>query len=321
MKSLALFLGTLFLCLAAAVQPARANPYYLEKPSLKKMSEGLSQKDQITDLYNDFLQGQLDSQKVSLLWSKNNKLMKLFYQQAKESKAFVRGEIEEEKVLNSIVQAVQLSILMAHKQLKEKDYLGAQDHFNGWLLFAADLPFEEATLVGLRVCGVIRSLLLDALEKAEKDQLFEVVDQKKWSAFQKWSLEMRSPWPVDRVVLSESRRVLGPKYMPTAEKVAVSLQKNTYQTSEFALANAVGRKGINMDFIKQIWREKDIEQMKTEVFRINAFQIRMAARSYEAVSGQKPKTIDQLVSEKFLPRVLINYRTGKPFSLEQAALH
>jgi hypothetical protein len=59
---------------------------------------------------------------------------------------------------------LQLSLLEVRRQAFKKNWAMVQKHCASWFLFAADFPYEESSLVGLRISGVVRSLILDELE-------------------------------------------------------------------------------------------------------------------------------------------------------------
>jgi hypothetical protein len=314
----------LFLLLTPHLSEAQKKPevrqiVYHEKLSLKKLGEQILEGEKITELFRQNSPDKMDllwQKKVSQLVKLNQKLMEKWLAANVSGEAFVRGEIDDEMVLNRIFQAVQLSILKIRLERQKNNYLGVKEELNSWFSFCATLPFDEASLVSLRLSNLVRSLLFDEIEAMQKQaQTFDEL----WLH---WSKTVKIPWPIDRVILSESKRfVADRRLMKVTEKLAVSLQKNTYQTSAAALAEIGGGNNKDLEFLKKMWREEDIGAMKTEVNRLAAFRIRLAVGNYERKSGKKPTSIEELVNSRLLESVPINYLTGKPFDLTQAALH
>jgi hypothetical protein len=313
-----LLLSPVFAETAKKPQPPR-QIIYREKPSLKSFGEQILRGDEITQLFK--------SEQRDLAWQKKaneliraNRLVLENWQKANLSgEGFRRGEIDDEKVLNQVLQAVQLSILKIRRERQNNNFLAVKEELNFWFTFAAALPFDEATLVSLRLSNLIRSLLLDEIEAIEKQATPLLAADELWLH---WSKSLKLPWPVDRVVLSESRRFLrDARLMKITEKLALSLQKNTYQTVAAAMNNIGGGNSPELEFLKKMWREEDITAMKTEVTRLSSFRVRLAAANYERKLSKKPTSIDELVAQHLLDSVPINYLTGKPFDLTQTALH
>lgn len=295
----------------------------LVKPSFKQYATELKRGDEITQIYKDTRSypqpNQIFPDKVvDELWKINAPLMGQALEHFRNSTPFVRGEIEDEKTLAGVLSMLQLSILKARQSAKKMAFSQVKDELSPWFIFGSDMPYEESSLVGLRLAGVIRSFLFDELELIQRNWPKELGQNELWLI---WSKELRAPWPIDRVIISESKRLLKQTYLKVAENVAQKLQKNAYQTSEAVLNQTVGGKSAELDFIKQIWREEDIKAMRLEVNRLSGFQVRLAQTVYEVKNQKKPGQIEDLVKAGLLKGVPIDYTTGRPMSLESAALH
>jgi len=294
-----------------------------EKPSFKAFGEGLKSGSEITELVkktqhflemkaNEFPEAQI--QKVLASNQKNlEELKKLFVSSA----AFSRGEIDDEKVLNQVMGYFQCSLLQIRSSFLKNQDLRAKEEIHAWFIFAADLPYEEASLISMRFASVIRSLLLDELESLQKKYPDRWGQDELWLH---WSEKIRASWPIDRVVLSESKKILNNRMMKYALEIAAELQKNAYQSMDSVLARHRAGKAKDLQFLKGLWRDEDILALKTEVTRISAFRLRLAQSVYEKRTGQKLKSLDALVSAKLIPQIPIHYLTGKPFDLAGTAL-
>lgn len=288
------------------------------KASFKVMVGEIKFLTEIKELYKKNELSPTEQKRWSQIWLANVAVIKEYDRYFRDSKTFQRGEIDDENVLVGILSVEQISILRFRELANRESYMEALDELTPWMLLASDLPFDEATLIGLRLSSLMRSLVLDEIEKWDGNPKLTAAASESWL---QWSKQLKSPWPVDRVVLSEARRRASQRSLKTAEKVAMTLQKNAYITSEKALEQVAGRPILDLAFIKEIWRTKDIDQMKEEIARMTAMQIRLAARVYEWRQHEKPTAIEQLVKASLLERVPVDYRTGSPFTLTAAAPH
>lgn len=286
--------------------------HFVSKPSFQAYAEKLKDADAITELFKATLQSEVSEPAFKKLWKENEANLTALEKAFSESTPFVRGEIEDEKSMNGLMTYLELALLDVRVQAQKKNWSAAQKHFQNWFTFAADFPYEEASMVGMKVTGVVRSLLLDELEKLQDKNKVEIADK---DAFRAWLLGVRAPWPVDRMVLSESRRLLKPPMMKIAEKVATALQKNPYESSEDVVKSLHAQDMDDAHFLNAMWKKSDIDMMKTEITRIGRLKLRLASAVFEHKKGEKPKSLDQLVQEGLLDQIPLNYTTGKPFDL------
>lgn len=281
-----------------------------EKPSLKSFADRVVQGEEITNLFKS--SAPPDTQKRQSLWLKNQKNLENLENEFQHSATFVRGEIEQESTLSGIIQLLQLSLLQCRDLSAQSKWPEVQNHFSKWFLFAADFPYEESSLVGLRFTSVVRSFLLDDLERIQKKFSSEIA---KNSGLRKWFLQVRSPWPVDRIFISEAKRLLQPPMMSVAHSAASAFQKNPYQTSEQALKKVKGGDSQEALLLKKIWQESDILMMKTEITRIGKLQVRLAQAEYQIKNKTLPRSIEELVKTGLLLQAPIDYLSGKPLDL------
>jgi hypothetical protein len=296
------------------------------KPSLKEFGDKLVKGSQISQLYKESLKDEstLTTKKVSELEKLNRDLMRDFRNLVRDNASFARAEIEDEAVLSSLINLLQLSLLRirnwSQAPVNPKPNLSRiKDEASIWFQFAADLPYNEASLMGLKVTGLVRSLLIDELERTEKKHGAAMAEDELWLT---WMLGLRTPWPVDRMILTEGRRMLG--LTPNlVEKVALKIQKDPYLSVEKALAqipgDKTGEKTNSLDLFKNLWREQDMDGMKTEINRLQVLRLRLACRLYEHRKGAWPATVSQLVEAKMLAAAPVDYLTGRLMALPQKA--
>lgn len=291
-----------------------------EKPSLKSFAERVEQGSEITDLFKSSAdlapkaksKTSTSKMKLQSLWEKNRKNLENLEAEFQHSATFVRGEVEQEATLNGLLQLLQLALLRSRELGAKNQWSEVQGHFSKWLLFAADFPYEESSLVGLRFTGVVRSLLLDELEQIQKNFSPEIAQVPE---FRKWFLQVRSPWPVDRIFISEAKRLLPPPMMSVANSAATAFQKNPYQTSEQALKKVKGGTSEQAKLLKKIWQESDILMMKTEITRIGKLKLRLAQAEYQMKHKAAPQSVQDLLKAGLIDQAPVDYLSGKPLDL------
>lgn len=294
------------LCLSLSVQAA-------DKASLRTILSEFKHGEQIRSLYTKTVGlNSNPSAELKPLLKDNQSILEVLQKHFSGSSSFVRGEIENEAVLSALMRALELSMLVVRSESFEGRWGAVQSRFSSWFLFAADFPYEESSLVGLRTAGTVRSVLLDELERIQKKFSVEIAKE---PSLRKWFLQVRAPWPVDRVFIDEAKRRLKPPMMSVANSAAAAFQKNPYQTSEKALKRVRGGQSQEAEVLKRIWRESDIELMKKEINRIGKLKIRLAQAEYEWIHKKAPSSVQELLNAGLLDQVPVDYFTGKPLSL------
>lgn len=272
-----------------------------ERPSLAKLSLSLQNGDAITQAYKSE-----KTKDYNKLIGSNKDLRRQFIELVRGSAGFVRGEIEQEGVMNFLTQMVQLSILNIRQLAQQNKGSEVFAEAELWFIFSADLSYEETTLIGMRLAHVLRALVLDEIEKIfrHSPEIFLTAANK----FQ----SLRAPWPIDRMLLYESRRVLSGVPLKLAEKVALEIQKNPYQTTEDILQKMNASQNKDLAFLKQLWRKQDLEMMKNEMNRLGRLPSASLWVDFQKKNKKAPRSWQDL---KISPP--IDYNSGKPMSWDQ----
>lgn len=228
-----------------------------------------------------------------------------------QSSAFVRGEVDQENILEALLKYADLAIENQKRRIKEKKYEDAQKSLGKWFQMASDLAYEEATLKGLYASSQIRSRFL-----AQIDQWADLQTDGQWvTTLRKWLLGASAPWPIDRVVVSEGKRIANPVLFPTIDMAARLLQKNPYQSLEKALKGKPGAESSKIVELRQVWQEKDVTAMREELTRLSRLKVRLSAIEYEQKQGKAPLSGQDLVKAGLLPSMPLDYQTGRPMDL------
>lgn len=312
------------------------SPTLKDKPSLKQFAAPLLAETEITALYRDFYKtvyaenvsapaggsapvsdAELQK-KYSLLWNKYSAQLQNLETYFRQQQPFVRGEIEDEKVLGATLKWLQLAMVHCRFSAQQNQWSAVQQHMSAWFSFAADLAYEESSLIGLRVSAVIRALLMDELEKLQAKHAVQIAQSPEMRL---WFLQVRAPWPIDRVLVSEAKMRLKPAEIALAESLAQRLQKNPYQSVDKILSEPKMRHSAQTaaaDFLRKLWRDEDIQQMKMEINRIGILKIRLAMAEYQARLQKPAVNMTELVQNHFLDQVPTDYFSGKPMDLTSA---
>jgi len=287
---------------------------FTERPRLTVLLQSLQNKPEVTKQWGATKGSNWNKDVLSatkLLLQQNQSLLQNFAQTAKDHSPFLRGEIDDEKVLADLIVLEQLFLLKARLRLQESDAKGAWEALQLWLTFAADMPYEEASLVGLRLAPVLRSLVFDELESWQRSRGPELATS---DFILQGLLTVRSPWPVDRVILTEAQRLVRDKGNLTARKVAQELQKNAYQTAEEVLSKVVGPRTPALQFLIPMWRTQDVESMRNEITRLHRLQLQFAISRYSVVKGKPAVDLASLIQSGLLTEIPLNYVTGQAFT-------
>ncbi len=164
----------------------------------------------------------------------------------------------------------------------------------------------------MKFTSVVRSLLLDEVERTQKKYSLELAQRPE---FRLWFLQLRAPWPIDRIFVSEAKRLLSPPMMPMAHVAAAAFQKNPYQTSEQALKKAKGSEATEAALLKQIWKEGDIAMMKAEMTRIGKLKLRLALAEFQLKNKGQAPDAQALVKAGLIDQIPVDYTNGKPLDL------
>ncbi len=316
-----------------AVGANKSNLQLKDKPSLKQFAESLLSEVEITPLYRDFYKANYAEssssavvtstsandaelqKKYNQLWAKYSAQLQNLEAYFLQQQPFVRGEIEDEKVLGATLKWLQLAMLHCRSSAQQNQWPAVRQHMSAWFSFAADLAYEESSLIGLRVSAVIRALLMDELEKLQTKHSTQIAQS---AEMRLWFLQVRAPWPIDRVLVSEAKMRLKPAEIALAESLAQRLQKNPYQSVDKILSEPKMRHSAQTaaaDFLRKLWRDEDIQQMKMEINRIGILKIRLAMAEYQLRLQKPAASVNELVQNHFLDQVPTDYFSGKPMDL------
>ena len=334
------FLSMLFSAVAESKEIEKPVIALKDKPSLKKIAEPLLAESEITLLYRDFyksiyvqenvqesqnatakaiVESDADLQKkYNQLWGKYSAQLQTLESNFQQQQPFVRGEIEDEKVLGATLKWLQLAMIDCRVSAQKNQWGPVRQHMSAWFAFAADLAYEESSLIGIRVSAVMRALLIDELEKLQAKHSVQIAQSPE---VRLWFLQVRAPWPIDRVLVTESKMRLKPAELSLAESLAQRLQKNPYQSVDKILSEPKMRHSAQTaaaDFLRKLWRDEDIQQMKMEMNRIGVLKIRMAMAEYQARTQKAATNVTELVQNRFLDQVPTDYFSGKPMDLTSA---
>jgi hypothetical protein len=275
-----------------------------QKTSLQNLLQGLPE----SEISQEFVKPLPDVKKIHLWLDASKKVRGEFEGLVKSSSAFIRGEIEQEKLINTLTVFMQLALLQCRAEVLEKRDKACSSQVPLWFNFSADLVYEEGSLIALRLVHLLRSLWLDELESQYKK------NPQFLSSTQDWIWSLRAPWPVERVFVHEGRKVLQPVELQIVEKIAKDYQQNPYQTAEQMLKKVPGGKLAGVEFIKKIWRAEDLEAMKIEINRMNVLRVRAAQSRFFQMRGKTAESFEDLVKAKLMTTIPVDYLTGRAMS-------
>lgn len=294
--------------------PIKSALTVIDYPHFALFAEKLKATDEIIALYKTSLSTweKKEQSQFKALWSQNATWQNQFLKNFKQATPYVRGEIEQESVLNATLARYQLLLMKIKTDFSSKKWKNLTENIELAFTIPAEIPYQEASLVGLRLGHAMRALLLDELEglNIQKDSVLFKDNQ-----FLIMLQRARLPWPIDRVMLSDAKRLSNDKALVMAETIAAELQKNPYQSAEKIIKEKRWARGQDTEVLMQLWREQDIAEMQTEMNRFGKLLLKYASLRFEHMHKNKPEQVEQLVKEDIIQRVPVDYTTGKPMSI------
>jgi hypothetical protein len=269
--------------------------------------------EKLADLYK--LSGsELSKNKAFLAWLKSEKKnLNNIESHLQSTSRWARGEFESQAFLDRFVSLFQAHLLYA-RQLGQSQ--GPKDQILRWVWwsnYAADLAYNEASLIGLRLSSVIRNLVLDEVDRLSAEQQTRFAETAEMLNF---LVQIRAPWPIDRVVISEGKRLAPPQLQKVVSDLAQELQKNPYEDLQTIMGRVKGGTSKQVLFLRQFWTDKEISRMKSELNRIGRLQLDWAQAVYKLKTKSEAQSAQELVGAGLLPRVPVDYTTGRAMSLK-----
>lgn len=265
------------------------------------------------DLYK-LSASEVSKNKDFLAWVKTeNRNLKQIENHLQSSSRWARGEFESQTSLDRFVSLFQAHLLYA-RYLGQSQ--GPKSHIQRWMWwsnYAADLAYNEASLIGLRLSSVIRNLVLDEVDRLSSEEQSRFAEAPEMLNF---LVQIRAPWPVDRVVISEGKRLAPPQLQKVVSDLAQALQKNSYEDLETIMGRVKGGASESLLFLRVFWTVKEISRMKSELNRIGRLQIDWAQRVYKIKTKTEVQSVQELVGAGLLPRVPVDYTTGRAMSMK-----
>lgn len=283
-----------------------------EKLSLLPFVEKLQNSAEVAQIFKHSKDRPPNKQDLSALGSNKIQLEKL-KQEFMSQKSFVRGEIETEKNISALVSYLQVSLVLLRSHAYNRDWPAVAKEAKPWIDYAANLVYEESSVVGLRFAAVIRSLILDEFEALQARFKGDLASDRNVKSV---ITSFRAPWPIDRIVFLESKRFLKGSALEVAERLTQQLQKSPYKPiSELLGATKNSLTAQDHDFLVKLWGPSDIEIMKEELNRLGKLQLKLAMEEYFNQKGVPAKSADELRAGGFLERLPTDYKTGKAMVL------
>lgn len=282
--------------------------------SWKPILEKFKAPDNLSALYQGPAEASLSKDKGFAAWLKSQqKQLTEIERNLQESSRWTRGEFEVQADLDRFITLFQSHLLYCRHIAMQKAPKEQVLRWQWWTNYSADLAYNEASLIGLRLSSVLRNLVLDEVERLSPEQKKHFAETPELMNF---LVQIRAPWPIDRVVLSEGKRLAPPQAQRVVAELAQALQKNPYESMESIMGRVKGGASESMLFLRDFWTDKEISRMKAELNRIGRLQIDWAQVVYKAKTKQEATTAQDLVGAGLLPRVPLDYATGRTMSLK-----
>lgn len=195
------------------------------------------------------------------------------------------------------------------------DCLEYQKLASTWFYFLAEMAYQDPDSQTLSIIYQWRGLLLN--------EVYLRVQNQEWNSCQqneslRWWRSQRFPSPVDRLLVSEMRRLaLSPKERAWMTKAVIALQKNPHKSLEEWLKSQNLFVTENLKKLSSAWSSNLVQQMQAELSTHQKVTLILMSREYFAKHGSWPKSQSDLVKTHYLTQVLVDPQTRKEHPLQK----
>lgn len=246
---------------------------------------------------------------------------KLRVSQAKQE-ALVRGEMQDPALRKSVEALLQVSLLRLRVLPAQQVALWIETEGATWQGLMVAAAFDDASILGLRAAVDLRFMYWREWLLKVKKSLAMVNAPANSVALPLTEISRHlnaasMVWPVDRVLITESRKTLLPAAQLVANGMGVELQKNPYRSLAEIRGHLRGGNLPGLAALDVVWTSSDVERRKSEEDLFHELLLRVEIARYRQINKSTPTGLEELVQAGFLTRIPLCHSTGKPWVLTQ----
>lgn len=231
----------------------------------------------------------------------------------------LRGDIDQPAVKAGLEAALKLSLLRLR--------LLTADQLMTWILTEGDvwqkalmtLTYDEASPNGLRSSVRLRFLLWNELRFKVKTLLQHkpsgFISEALSQSVTQWFSAIQPAWPIDRIYIAESRKVLAAAPQLVANGIANELQKNSLRSVSEIRAKLRGGQLPALAALDSLWTAEDVASKQQETDLLNEIILRLLVQRFEHSQGHPAASLEALVGAGLLPGVPLRLQSQKKWTL------
>lgn len=235
-------------------------------------------------------------------------------QKLKEGTGYVRGELLNSKTQSHLESWVKFQVLtLAFLRLDSPSCEKYQNQASTWMYWLAELAYNEASSEAMSLVSKWRNLFLNELQIGLVPSSWQTCDIENTL---NWYRSLRLPWPVDRILITESRGIqLLAKERTWLNKAASSLQKNPHQSLDSWLKAEKVYVSNGLAQVTPHWNASHVSQMQNELAKHQKIHLLLATELFKSRHAKAPQSQADLVTSQIIRNILIDPTTGKEQAL------
>lgn len=247
-------------------------------------------------------------------WAQVRPRFEILRERTTEQLGSARGDLENPELRLKIAQIYKISLLRL--RLSGADQTGAWALTEGdiWMRALTAMAFDESTSETMRWVSEQRSLY--AGEMLAKMKSLPIATFR-MDPLHQHLRQLKLPWPVDRIYLTESRKVLKPGAQLVANGLSGDLQKFPFKDLESLRRARRGVDASGLAALDLVYTLADVQLRQKEDDLFNEYRLRVARALFEKRQGALVKDLEQLKAAGLIDRVPIHHVSGQFWSITQ----
>lgn len=178
------------------------------------------------------------------------------------------------------------------------------------LKLSLEMTFSESSIDQLRWGYQFRDRFLILVKRQLEEKKSVLLGSQALIGFN----SLRWIWPVDRVLLNESKLKVEKKAWPLSQKIISEIQKNPYQSIQAVMRVKKWESKSIQDW-SLVWTEQDVKNLRSELTTVSQLQLYWAVLRYKSKENKEPDSQQTLIKAGFLSVLAIDFFSGLPLPL------
>lgn len=265
-------------------------------------------------LSDDKIPPEVDYNDLTQEWKRVGPLVESLRKSQERQDSYARGDLEKSEIQHGVSDALKISLLRLRLAPPNQVAQWLDTEGKAWGALLNSFAFDEGAMASLRIAVDLRFLLWRELRLR---LLAPEATDLALAQIRRQIQEYPAAWPVERLLVEESRRIVKPVLLPFANGIAHELQRNPWRSISEIRKTMRGGGSLELAGLDPLWTSMDVDRRKQEEDLINEVILRSAVIEYTLHQGKRPKTWDEVKVLGLLTGVPLCRRTGQPWQITQ----